>query len=631
MSLSSKGIEMHKTISAGKRKHPITWSWSRTSTPPALHALMSALGERYPIVEDGDGVRIRARLGGEGLTVARHGREAEITGVSVSRVARGIGALLAGCDSDLTERTSFQRVGLMIDCCRNAVPRVAYLKEWLCRAALMGYNQFMLYTKDTYELPGEEIFGYLRGRYTADELRELDAYAASLGIEIVGCVQALGHLEPVLRWGRYAAIKDTSAELLTTEEQSYALIDKILDFYASVYRSRRIHLGMDETHGLGRGRYLDLNGYRRPFDIYIDHLNRVVNACVRRGLEPLIWSDMFFRMGSRALNYYDPDAVTPPEIIAQIPPSARLTYWDYYHTDGAFYREWIRRHRALGQNPVMASGIWTWLTFWYNHQRTVETVRPCVESCAQEGVEEIFFTMWGDDGGYCDWSSAQAGACYAAEKVFNPVHEPDEALLADKFAAICGGDFAAHLTASRTTAFNGDDAISAPALLWDDPLLGIYRKDRAIEKAPDFWPRMAAHYQTIAARLRGLRRGGAGDLRLAQELASLLADKIETTLAVEQAPRAPGTRQRVLALARQVERFERHYRAVWYARNKPQGYEVMQIRLAGQAARWRELGRRLQDLADGICDSIPELTERPRVPALPDRTYKSLATASVYL
>ncbi len=615
----------------GKRRRKVSLSWNRATTPRELHPLLETLGERYPIAEDGNGLRLCATLGGEGLTVRRRGREAAVAGASVTLVARGIGALLAGLDGEIVERTPFKRIGLMIDCCRNAVPQVAYLKEWLCRSALLGYNEMMLYTKDTYELPGEEIFGYLRGRYRAEELRDLDAYAARLGIEMVGCVQALGHLEPVLRWGRYSPIMDTAAELLTTEDKSYALIDKILDFYSGVYRSRRIHLGMDETHGLGRGRYMDINGYRRPFDIYIDHLNRVVGACGRRGLEPLIWSDMFFRMGSRTMDYYDPKAVTPPDIIAQIPPLARLTYWDYYHTDAAFYREWIRRHRALGQNPVMASGIWTWPTFWYNHQRTVEAVRPCVEACAAEGVEEIFFTMWGDDGGYCDWSSAQAGACYAAEKVHNPGREPGEAVLADTFAAICGGDFAAHLTASRTTAFSGDDAVSAAAVLWDDPLLGIYRKEREVQQGGGYWPRMAARYQAIADDLRGLPGGGAGDVRLARELALLLAEKIRVSLEVGRAPRAPATRRLAEALARQVERFERRYRAVWYARNKPQGYEVMQIRLAGQAARWRELSRRLQSLAAGACDEIPELSERPQAPAGVSAMYKSLATASVYL
>ena len=592
---------------------PVACSWSRgTVKEPALQELLTILGKHYPIVEDGRGLRLSAKLGGEGLKVSR----GEIVGASVSLVARGVGALLSGLDQ-VDERAPFKRVGLMLDCCRNAVMKVDYLKEWLRRSALLGYNQMMLYTKDTYELPGEEVFGYLRGRYTAAELKELDAYAAKLGIEMVGCVQALGHLEPTLRWGRYAAIKDTDAELLTTEPKSYELVNKILDFYSGVFRSRRIHLGMDETHGLGRGRYMDLNGYRRPFDIYVDHLNRVVAECDKRQLQPMIWSDMFFRMGSKRMDYYDKDAVTPPDIIAKIPPQAILTYWDYYHKDAEFYRDWIRRHRLLGQTPVMASGIWTWPVFWYSHSQTVETVRPCVEACAAEGVEEIFFTMWGDDGGYCDWSSAQAGACYSAEKCFNPSAEPSEALLGQKFAALCGGDFQAHLAAAETTLFT-ESGVSAAPLLWDDPLLGIYRKDMAAAHGPAHWPKMESHYAAIEAKLQGLPRGGAGDVRLAKELASLLKMKIRAAAS----PAVDSSR----AMAKATEEFEERYRALWYERNKTFGYEVMQIRLAGQAARWRELARRLESH-----EAISELDETVAAPAGVNHSYRSLATASVYL
>ena len=614
-------------------------SWTRSAVKdPEARILLETLGEHYPVVESGRGLQLSGAIGGSGLEVSLKNNRAQIIAASLSLLARGIGMLLSGKVGNgrtLREKTSFKTVGLMLDCCRNAVLKVDYLKEWLRRSALMGYNQMMIYTKDTYELPGEECFGYLRGRYTAAEFREVDSYAARLGIEMVGCIQALGHLEPVLRWPRYGGIRDTSAELLTTEEKSYELINKMLDFYGSVFRSRRIHLGMDETHNLGRGRYMDLNGYRRPFDIYIDHLNRVVGECKRRGLKPMIWSDMFFRMGSKNMDYYDKKAVTPPEIIARIPPEVQLTYWDYYHEDREFYREWIRRHRKLGSVPVMASGIWTWPVFWYNHRKTVDTIRPCIEACRAEKVQEIVFTMWGDDGGYCDWSSPQAGACYAAEKIFGG-GEPDEKMLEKKFQAICGGSYRAHTIAAEITRFGNKDHVSAPLVLWDDPLLGIYRKDQAINCGPGFWRRMEKHYGRIKAALSGYPAGNAGNIALVRELAALLRLKIEASLAVEAAygrrdkRKIAGARKIIAKLVAAFAKFEQNYRAQWYERNKTFGYEVMQIRLAGQAARWRELDRRLRDLAAGKIKSIPELEEKTVKRAGVHGTYQFLATASVY-
>ena len=87
----------------------------------------------------------------------------------------------------------------------------------------MGLNMCMLYTEDTYEVPGEPFFGYLRGRYSQAEMKELDRYAASLGIEMFPCIQTLAHLEQILQWPAYAQYKDTNSVLLADEDATYAL------------------------------------------------------------------------------------------------------------------------------------------------------------------------------------------------------------------------------------------------------------------------------------------------------------------------------------------------------------------------------------------------------------------------
>ena len=64
----------------------------------------------------------------------------------------------------------------------------------------LGYNFIRLYTEDTYEVDGEPYFGYMRGRYSREEIREMDAYAASKGIELIPCIQTLAHLNSIFRY-----------------------------------------------------------------------------------------------------------------------------------------------------------------------------------------------------------------------------------------------------------------------------------------------------------------------------------------------------------------------------------------------------------------------------------------------
>lgn len=68
----------------------------------------------------------------------------------------------------------------MIDCSRGGVLRLKTVYFLLNNMALMGLNMLQLYTEDTYEVEGEPLFGYLRGRYTTRELSLIDDYAFDL-------------------------------------------------------------------------------------------------------------------------------------------------------------------------------------------------------------------------------------------------------------------------------------------------------------------------------------------------------------------------------------------------------------------------------------------------------------------
>ena len=60
---------------------------------------------------------------------------------------------------------------------------------------------------------------------------------------------------------------------------------------------------MDEAHGVGLGNYYQLHGPTDRFDLLTRHLNRVVEICRELGFRPIMWSDMFYRLGSRVNDY----------------------------------------------------------------------------------------------------------------------------------------------------------------------------------------------------------------------------------------------------------------------------------------------------------------------------------------
>ena len=250
----------------------------------------------------------------------------EITYGSVAMALRMVGNIISGIVPSTEEYCPFRMFGIMLDCSRNAVMTLPNLKRYMRRLAILGYNMLMLYTEDTYRIEGEPFFGLMRGAYSPEEIKEIDDYAASLGIEVIPCIQTLAHLEQMFRWNCYKDINDLNGILLVDEPKTYELIEKMIVTLKNCVRSRRSHLGMDEAHGIGDGKFKKLHGEESRFNIINRHLGKVMEICRRHGLEPMMWSDMYFRCGSKTDDYYDKECVIPEEVVRQIPKGVELVY-----------------------------------------------------------------------------------------------------------------------------------------------------------------------------------------------------------------------------------------------------------------------------------------------------------------
>lgn len=183
----------------------------------------------------------------------------------------------------------FKHDGVMLDCSRNGVLRPESIRMILRKMALMGLDTLMLYTEDTYEIKNRPYFGYLRGRYTTQELQELDAYAAALGIEMVPCIQTLAHLERALHWPQVDPdTRDTEDILMVDEPKTYAWIEDMITALRAAFRSRRIHIGMDEAWMLGLGNYRLRHGIEPAHRLMARHLEKVRDIARRHGFTPMI-------------------------------------------------------------------------------------------------------------------------------------------------------------------------------------------------------------------------------------------------------------------------------------------------------------------------------------------------------
>ena len=499
---------------------------------------------------------------------------------------------------------------VMLDCSRNAVMSVDGLKAFIDKLSVMGYNALQLYTEDTYEIKEEPLFGYMRGRYTQDELKELDAYAKERGIELIPCIQTLGHLDQLFPWKRFRSMQDIYNILLVGEEETYGLIENMFKACAECFTSRRINIGMDEAHMLGLGKYLDKHGYQPRSEILLAHLKRVCAIAEKYAFKPMMWSDMFFKLADD-LGGHNENCAIPKEVLEKVPENIELVYWDYSATDIDHYKALINKHREFNRNVWYAGCVKTGRTYHAQNELFQNAQTASLTACKETGLKNVLITIWGDFGNECP-TAAILPSLVRVAAVYHGRNDYKEL-----FAEITGENYDDFLLTDMKMPTDFPKATQfstgAKTMLYSDPFLGRYdsmvfgdgRERKAFaEKAKEF----------AAAKIRA--KSYAYLFAFYQKLCEILAVKYDLGYLTRQYYQKDDKNglQSLLSdyqtLVPMLEEFIELARTAWCKENKPHGFDVIELRLAGATQRVKSCGRRLKDYLDGRTERIPELEEK---------------------
>lgn len=505
---------------------------------------------------------------------------------------------------------SFDTFGVMIDCSRDAVYKKETLFAYIDTLSKIGYNMLMLYTEDVYEVKGEPYFGYLRGRYTVQELRELDAYARSRGIELIPCIQTLAHLGGITRWQNYLDYTDEGDVLLAGEDCVYELIDRMFASLAESFTSRRVHIGMDEAGMIGLGRYLHKHGYQDRSEILCRHLAKVVEIAGRYGFSPIMWSDMFFRLANNG-QYYVKDAEISEKVSDMVPKGVDLVYWDYYSTDKTHYDEMFSAHERAFRNRIwFAGGAWSWNGFAPNNSYSLRSVRASIESCREKGIRNIFITEWKDDGAECSLFSTLPALVYASECACGRFETGSR--LKDKFRAVTGMEFDDFMALDLPNGDGVEKECVNPSkyALFSDPFLGVFDYSLDTESRARF-----EGYRDRLEKLAGNERYGYIFATLAA-LCDALSVKYGLGIKTRELYRRRD-RKALAELARtdyeeltdKLKKLYEAFRTQWEKESKPNGFEKHDIRLGGLICRVGHCRKMLLDYAEGKIPEISALDE----------------------
>ena len=519
-----------------------------------------------------------------------------------------------GTESDyvIEENNVFKDVCLMVDCSRNAVKSVETVKKLIRNLAMIGYTSLMLYTEDTYEVENEPVFGYLRGRYTKAEMKELNAYANEWGIELIPCIQTLAHLNQLTRY-KYTHFKcfDCGDILLVGEERTYELIENMFKTLSECYTSRRIHIGMDEAWLLGRGNYLNKNGLVPRFEILCSHLQKICEIARKYDLKPMIWSDMFWRIayGDKTCRDENGKVIIPKEILAKIPQEVTLCHWDYHHLQAEGFSELLEIHKQFENEVWFAGGtvednrgVIPHLTY------STKVASAAIEEAKKFEIKSLMETVWGDNGGECSLFATLPAIMHYSYTARGISQER----LEKEFEALTGYDYNEYMQLEQAQTFGKyTEDIGNPAKygLYNDVFLGY--ADTAINSEDK------KYFTKAKQAIAHLRKGQYGyvfesayDLNQVLELKYDMGIRLRKAYQEKDKEELQNCADDLLKIIGLLEKFIISYRKQWLKENKPNGLEVQEIRLGGLKERLTGCRERLIAYVNGEIEEIPELDEK---------------------
>lgn len=586
---------------------------------------LNNFGKRYGFKIGSGGLDITVKSSsGKYFKIVRNNKAVEIEIAKPVHLFRAISFIIQYIDDDkfqLEQKDFFDNNGLMYDGSQaSSLLTVNTCKDFLLMLAAMGLNTFMLYTENTFELENEPYWGYMRPRYTKEDFKEIDDFAYSLGIEVIPCIQTLGHLSEAIKWKPYSDFSDNSSTLLVGDERTYALCEKIIKTMSECFRSKKIHVGLDEAWGLAQGNYLSKNGYRSKSDVMLEHTNKIIEIAKKYNFSPMMWGDMFIRVClENDMDYImDTFIEIPDELKKKIPKDIQLIYWDYYNRK-EYCDKWMAEYKSMCENLIFAGCSRNVRTFGSHHTRTYATSYDALMSCKQHNVRDVFVTVWGDDHRESSPYATLPGIQLYAEHQYN--EDISEADVAKRFEVCTSLSYKATTDISlfdMIEEINGDNYdVQSPSktLLWQNILLGLF--DAGLEEHS-----VSSYYDNLSKVMKDYQAKFplySSMFTFYEQLAKTLSIKGDIGKRITTAYLSKDNDTLKNILADDLPKLEQHmislrekHQSDFYSIYKPIGWEILDIRYGGAIMGIKTAEKRISDYIEGKIDKIEELDE-PRL------------------
>jgi hypothetical protein len=306
--------------------------------------------------------------------------------------------------------------GWQDDISRGPIPTLSSLKQQVRTLSEFKMNFFTMYTETVFRLKSHPSLAPPDG-ITAEEVRELCAYARKHHVEVAGNFASFGHANFLARPDyrhlgafitREGLRKGDACGFNPAEERTYGFLSDVYDEIAPAYDSPLFMANCDEVF------YLDGSGDRsgKPDPrlermisdlgvggVYARHINRLAELLARHGKTPMIWAD------SETVTA-PPQWGTGPEktafggnrdqALASMHNDVVLIAWEY-EADYDF-AGYLRPLVASGRRVLVAPGVYATAQIFPYFGFAAKNIADFTAEGARTGAIGMLLTTWDDDG-----------------------------------------------------------------------------------------------------------------------------------------------------------------------------------------------------------------------------------------
>ena len=329
--------------------------------------------EGYLLLADSSGARIIGATA-KGVFYGAQTLKQLVTGTATAAVLQA---------ASIRDWPAMKYRGFHDDLSRGPVPTLAYQKAQLRRFAAFKLNVYSPYYEHSLAYSANPLIAPPRGAMTREDVRELIAYAAKYHIDVIPEQEAFGHLHHVLKYELYSALAETphGHVLAPGNPGSMELIKSWFSEIDSLFTSRFVHIGADETVELGRGQTRERVKALGLGTVYLQFVRDIDAALRPNGKRLMIWADI---------------AKESPQLVSILPKDMVAICWDYWSFNG--FDRCLKPFKDAGMETWVAPGVNNWNRVYPYNAVALRNIQTFVRDGQAMGATGVLNTNWDDDG-----------------------------------------------------------------------------------------------------------------------------------------------------------------------------------------------------------------------------------------